>query len=407
MLSTNLLPPEAAEDDPLLDAAAQLEQSAHALDLEDWIMQRLKHPDRETTVNIPLQQEAGATTCTAYRVQHLRAHRHCLGPVQLAPDTHVAELRAAALELTLQYALLDLPLGGSAGAIVCDPAHLTESQLRHAIRHYLAALDVRGDVYATAEYAAAWTSAARHLQGAALVGKPSSIGGVPDRASAIASGWMTLISQLSRSEVGTSACRVSIQGVGAAAMKLASTLQQAGAKVIGLADKSGGIFAQDGLDITMVSHYLAEHRMLYGFSGVDAVGNADVLESDCDVLFLAAAERQVSLHNAAKIKGKLVLEAVSGAITPAAASAVAERGVTVVPALLGTAPRALSWFAEWQSGLRYESPDQETTEAIIRRRVEVIVKQVNSFAAEREVSFADACRLLSLKKFAAVLRLLN
>ncbi len=408
MLSTDLLPPDTGEDDPLLDAAAQLEQSAHALDLEDWIVQRLKHADRETTVNIPLQQEAGAMTCTAYRVQHVRAHRHCFGPVCLTPDAHLAGLRAAALDMTLQFVLLDLPLGGSAGAIVCDPAHLTESELRHTIRHYLAALDTRGDIFAINDYEAAWASAARHLQAAALIGKPSIIGGLPDRASAIASGWLTLLSGfVPQTDAGIAGCRVSIQGVGASAMNLASILQQAGAQVIGLADKSGGILHRGGIDVTNVNRHLAEHRMLYGSPGADAVNNADVLESDCDILVLAAAERQINVHNATKIKARLVLEAADRAITPSAASSLPSRGVTVIPALLGTAPRALGWFAEWQSGLRFESPHQETTGALIRSKLEGIASQVSAFAADQNVPVADACRLLSLKKFAAVLRLLN
>ncbi len=445
MLSTDLLPPDLAEDDPLLDAAAELEKSAHTLDLEDWIIQRLKHADRETTVNIALQKQAGAVTCTAYRVQHARAHRHCLGPVHLTPVTHLAELRAAALDLTLQYALLDLPLGGSAGAILCDPAHLSEPELRHLIRHYLACLDVRGDIFAPAECPGAWTSAARHLQNAALVGKHATVGGLPDAASAIAQGWLTLIAEnikavgttgsavgttesspalqcrdrhsSTTSPVGTAelrgflrnapGCCVSIQGAGASAMKLARMLHQGGATLIGLADKSGGLFRQEGLDIPSVNNHLTENRMLYGFPGADAVSNADVLESNCDVLVLAAAERQVNVHNAARIKAKLVLEAVDRAVTPSAASALCVQDVTVIPALLGTASRALSWFAEWQSGLRYESPDQKMTESMIRHKLEEVARQVSAFAAEQDMPVADSCRLSALKKFAAVMRLLN
>jgi len=427
MLSTDLLPPDIAEDAPLLDAAAELEQLAGVLDLEDWIVRRLKHADREITVNIPLQREESAINCAAYRVQHLRAHRHCLGPARLAPDAHLAELRAAALDLTLQYALFDLPLGGSAGAIVCDPDHLTESELRHAIRDYLAALDTQGDVFAIADYAGAWTSAARHLSNAALVGKHSVLGGLADPASAIANGWLTVISEcVARvfdpsprvanpghkapghgSGVEMAGYRVSVQGVGASAMKLAGMLHQAGAKVIGLADKSGGIFGQTGLDVATVNTHLSEHHMLYACPGAGAVSNADVLESDCDLLVLAAAERQVNRHNTARMKAKVVLEAVPRAITPIAAAALSSRGVTVIPAMLGTAPRTLAWVAEWQSGLRYESLGQQTAGTMICRKLEVIASQVNAFAAEHDVPIADACRLLSLKKFAAVLRLLN
>src|SRR5512146_1622890 len=197
MNSTDLLPLEIIEDDPLLDFAAQLEQSARALDLEDWIVQRLKLPERELTVHLSLRRDSadamsvapplsgagfagqdgdvrGAYPCASLaiaglRVQHYRPRAGCIGPVLLTPDTHINQLRPLALQMTLQCALLDLPLGGSAGAIVCDPSQLSERELRHLVRHYLAALDTRGDIFAPTEFAAAWTAAGRHLGNAALV----------------------------------------------------------------------------------------------------------------------------------------------------------------------------------------------------------------------------------------------
>ena len=163
MNPTDLLPPEILEDDPLLDSAAQLEQSARALDLEDWIVQRLKHPQREITVNLPLRRDSGdALTCAGAPRAALPARAPAaLARCCLSPDAHFAQLRPLALHITLQCALFDLPLGGSAGAIVCDPAQLSERELRHLVRDYLVALDLRGDVFAPAEFAAAWTSASR------------------------------------------------------------------------------------------------------------------------------------------------------------------------------------------------------------------------------------------------------
>ncbi len=423
MNPADLLPPENMEEDPLLDSAAQLEQSARALELEDWIVQRLKHPERETTINLPLLRDSGDTvTCAALRIQHFHPRAGCLGPVLLAPDAHLAQLRPLALHTTLQCALLDLPLGGSAGAIVCDPAQLSERELRHLVREYVAALDLRGDIFAPAEFAAAWTAATRHLEPAALVGKPAILGGIPDPAAAIATGWLTLISETlsaRKSDAHSSqpsipghqpwpvldGCRVALQGFGPAAAALANLLHNAGARIIALADKSGGLFAEPGLDPSAVAAHVATHGLLYGFEGAEPVRNSEVLESACDVLVTAAAERQVNCRSASRIRASLLLEAVSNAITPAAASILSSRGITIIPALLGAAPRTLAWFAEWQHGVVYSAPEQDPTELFISHKLAEIFHRAQSSAASNQLPLPDVCRLLALEKFAAILRL--
>jgi len=410
MNPTDLLPPELLEEDRLLDDAAQLEQSARDLDLEHWIVQRLKHPQRETTVNLPLQRaSSGALTVTGLRVQHLHPRAGCLGPVLLTPDAHLAQFRAVALNLTLQCALFDLPLGGSAGAIVCDPAQLSERELRQLVHDYLAALDVRGDIFVPAEFPTAWTSSANQLEAAVVVGTPAILGGIPDPAAALASGWFALLSGVLSQPPATSYelrnCRVALQGFGPAAAALAHRLHDAGARIVALADKSGGLIADRGLDLPAVAAHVAVQHMLYGFEGAEPVRNSEVLESGCDLLIAAAAERQVNAQNAARIRAPLVLEAVDNAVTTAAASILATRGMTVVPALLGSAPRLLSWFVEWQHGLTYSLPDQGSVEALITRKLADVFQRVRSNAASRKLPLADAARLLALENFAAILRL--
>ena len=145
--------------------------------------------------------------------------------------------------------------------------------------------------------------------------------------------------------------------------------------------------------------------MLYGFDGAEAVRNSEVLESACDVLVAAAAERQVNCQNASRIRASLLLETIPNAITPAAASILASRGITIIPALLGAAPRMLAWFAEWQHGLHYAAPEQAATESLIRHQLTEIFHRAQSFAASQNFSLPDACRLLALEKLAAKLRL--
>ncbi len=407
MNPSDLLPPELAEEDPVLDAAAQMEEAASTLDLEDAIVQRLQRPLREITVHLPLSRDLGETTLiTGYRVQHCRARAGCIGPVLLAPTAHLAQLRPLAQQLTLQCALLNLALGGSAGALVCDPAQMSESELRCLLGAYVSALDVRGDIFAPVNFAAAWTHGDMDL--GCVAGKPAALGGIPDLASAIAAGWFTILSEaVAWRGLALPKCRVAVQGFAPATESLAGRLRQEGARILALADRSGGLLAREELDIDAISAHVAHQGVLYGFASAEAVTNCDVLESAADVLVLADGERQINLQNESRIRAPLILEAAHHAITPAARQRLTSRGTVVVPALLGTAPATLAWFAEWQHGLRYAMPEQEAVESEIGRRILEVLRRIRSAAQAHNRSVADIGLTMALQQFAAVLRVMR
>jgi glutamate dehydrogenase len=135
------------------------------------------------------------------------------------------------------------------------------------------------------------------------------------------------------------------------------------------------------------------------------VSNSEVLESACGVLITAAGERQIGAHNAARVRASLVLEAVSNSVTPAAEAILSARDITVIPALLGAAPRTLAWFSEWQQGLRCAAPEQAVTEFFIRNRLTEIFRRCQVLAADKRVSLPEACRLLALEKLSERWRL--
>jgi glutamate dehydrogenase (NAD(P)+) len=413
MNPSDLLPAELAnlDEDPILDSTAQLEDAARSLDLEERILHRLKHPEREISLNLPLDLDSGdALTCTGELVQHCRACGPCFAPVLLSSDVHLAQLRARALHITMQCALLDLPISGAAAAIVCDPSQLSERELRHLVHEYLWSLsDIAGThsvIFAPADYAAAWTH--RLLPPATVVGKPPALRGLPDLPAAIAAGWLTLISEAAKlRKLAMPSCRVALQGFAPAAAALARLLHQAGARIVALADKSGGLFSDRGLDIPRVCDHVRRHGMLYGFTDAEPVRNADVLEAACDVLITAAAARQVNAQNAARIRAPLVLETVYNAVTPTSAAILESRGMTVIPSLLGAAPATLAGFAEWQHAISFSTPEQAQVESSICRQLSDTFRRVQSAALRRHSALSQACYLLALEQVANVLRLTN
>jgi glutamate dehydrogenase/leucine dehydrogenase len=421
MSAADLLPLEVLgsdrEADHLLDCNLIFERAARALDLEDWVVQRLKQPEREITVNLPLTRDHGdAVTCAAFRVQHSRVRGACLGPVIFAADSQLAELRTTARHMSLQCALLELPMGGSAGALVCDPEQLSERELRRLAKDYVAALqDLTGpyaDVLCPAgNQVAAWmldSYALTHAQldPAAVLGKPASLGGVPDPSAAIACGLGALIQAALQARGGAlRLSRVAIQGFEGATDSLARYLQQHDALVTAVADRSGGLIRSDGIDLQSLRVYLEKNHFVLGYGDADAASNAEVLESACDVLVTAAAERQVNLHNAARVQAKVVLEAVMGAITPGADGILRGHDIMVVPDLLGTCATTLTWFAEWQQATRFAAPQQREVENSVQTRTASSFRSVVAVAEKLRTDLRSAAYLCGLKNLATAVRL--
>src|SRR5512138_1493831 len=127
--------------DPFLEATLEFEEAAHGLDLEPWIVQRLRHAEREVTVSLPLVRDNGqAVTITGLRVQHNTGRGPTIGPLRLSAAAHLHQMKAVAMRLTWQCALLDLPFGGASGALVANAQEFTERELKTVFKDYINAL---------------------------------------------------------------------------------------------------------------------------------------------------------------------------------------------------------------------------------------------------------------------------
>lgn len=420
MDTMQMLPQEfihAEENDPYVDFSASLEQACRRLDLDDWVLLRLKHPEREITLNLSLLRDnGGAVNVTAYRAQHSRFRGPSLGPVLMSPDVHLIQLRALAAEMTLQCALLDLLLGGAAGALVIDPDQFSERELHHLVGDYVVALrDVIGpscDILAPAgnEFTAAWSAngyafSHQHAEPAAVVGKPAGLGGISDAASVTAAGVVALIEQALSPKLPLNRARIAMQGFGHVGQAIAQRLHRAGARVVAVADRSGGLMRYGGMDVSALCYYAQEQGIIYGFPSADAAENAEVLESDCDVLLLGAAAGQVGAHNAEYLRAHVVIEGVYGAVTAPAERVLDSRGIVAVPALLGTASQTAVWASEWQHGIRYSVPMAAEVEQTVRGRMTQAFDAAQACAEKHEIPLRGAAEMVAVEKLAAGFRL--
>jgi len=438
MTTHDLLPPIVIDEefDAYLESTLELEEAARALDLESWIVERLRHPERETTANLVLVRDNGdALPVTALRVQHSSARGPRLGGIRLSPHAQLGETRALAMNMTWQCALLDLPFGGSAGALVCDPGKLSERELRHLSNDYVAALrgilgpatDVLMEDLGSNPQVLAWmldahARATGHLEPAAVAGKPAVLFGLPAHADASAQGLFDTIRMVAEASgrqlagapneaavasLGSklAGLRIALQGIGQTGSALARLLSDAGARLVAVADISGAIRLDDGLPVPALLEWVASKGVLLGFPEGEQVGNAELLETGCDVLVLAAAPRQITAANAVRIHAPLVVEAVEDAITRAANEILEEHGVTVVPALLAGAGATAAAYLEWSRNLQHEGFLLDGVEENIRLRMEAAYGEAHRAAQRYHVSLRRGALIAAVEKVAAALRL--
>jgi glutamate dehydrogenase (NAD(P)+) len=155
-----------------------------------------------------------------------------------------------------------------------------------------------------------------------------------------------------------------------------------GCKVIGISDITGGYVNRNGIDISSAIAYAQEHHSLDGFQGGLHVTNAELLETECDVLVPAALEKVLTAENAERVNAKLIVEGANGPTTPEADHILQRKGTVIVPDIIGNAGGVIVSYFEWvQDRQGYFWKESEVNERLEEQLL-------TNFRAVREVALA-------------------
>ncbi|HEV3037450.1 MAG TPA: Glu/Leu/Phe/Val dehydrogenase dimerization domain-containing protein [Candidatus Angelobacter sp.] len=137
--------------------------------------------------------------------------------------------------------------------------------------------------------------------------------------------------------------RVLIQGFGVVGAGVASHLNRAGAKIVGVSDFKKAVLARDGADLdTLIAAknengVLSEDRLPRSYI---LASRDDLLIQPADVLVLAAGSYLVDGGLAARIQAPLVVEGANLALMPDARNILHGNGVRVVPDVVANSASA-------------------------------------------------------------------
>ena len=349
-------------------AIAQFNRAAHFLDLPADIIDYMRYPRREFTVNFPVRRDDNTIEMfTGYRVHHSTILGPSKGGIRYSVHVDLNEVRALAMWMTWKCALMKLPFGGAKGGVVVDPRQLSYNELERVTRRYASELvpmlspqsDIPAPDMGTTPQMMAWimdtySMTMGYSVPAVVTGKPLSIGGSEGRVVATGRGVILAMMEALKRQGRTDAetIRVAVQGFGNVGSNAAHYAHSQGFRVIAVSDIDGGIYNPNGLDIPALLTYYDKNARLAGFPDAETVTNAELLTLPCDVLVPAAMEGQITGDNADAIQADLIVEAANGPTTPEADDILNDRGVLLIPDILANAGGVAVSYFEWVQDLQ-------------------------------------------------------
>ncbi|WDI41887.1 Glu/Leu/Phe/Val dehydrogenase dimerization domain-containing protein [Bremerella sp. P1] len=344
----------------------QFLKAAQIMSLDENLRERLLFPQRTLVVTLPFRRDryTHVETVFGYRVQHLLTMGPTKGGIRYHEDVGLGEVSALAMWMTWKCALMRLPFGGAKGGVRIDPTVLTSHEMQRLTRRYTMEIiemigpekDIPAPDMGTNEQVMAWLMDTYSQQlgysvPTIVTGKPVALGGSLGRREATGRGLVYVIEEAAKvmglSMPGATAV---VQGFGNVGSNTARLLEELGTKVVGVSDVSTGLYNPKGLSVTDLLQYVADNRVLKGYPHADEVSNQELLELKCDILAPCALQNQITASNVEKLQCKMVAEGANGPTTLEADEILKERGVFVVPDVLGNAGGVTVSYFEWVQG---------------------------------------------------------
>jgi len=409
------------ELNPFEIAKRQLDEAVEILGLDPGVHAVLREPMRELHVTIPLRMDDGSVRAfKGFRVQYNDARGPAKGGIRFHPDETIDTVRALAAWMTWKTAVVDIPLGGGKGGIVCNPKEMSQGELERLSRGYIRQVgrilgpesDVPApDVYTNSQIMAwmmdEYSAMHGHSVPGVITGKPLALGGSAGREDATARGGMYCIREAAEGlGLELQGATAAIQGYGNAGYYAEALGEELlGLKVVAVSDSRGAILNEDGLERGRVKAHKDEVGTCVGVDGCDTITNEELLELDVDVLIPAALENVITAHNAGRIRAKIVAELANGPTTPEADRILFENGVYVIPDFLCNAGGVVvSYFEGVQNTYNYYWALEEVHDRL-DKKMTAAFRAVRQTAQAKGVHNRLAAYLVAVARVAGAMKL--
>ena len=412
-------------------AQAQFDKVAAMLELDEATRALLRWPMREHSFAIPVHMDDGRThVFRGFRVQHNDARGPSKGGIRFHPQETHDTVRALAMWMTWKCAVVDIPLGGAKGGVVCDPHHLSLREQERICRGWVRQIardigpeqDVPApDVMTNAQHMLWMLDEYEVIHGARrpgfITGKPVGMGGSLGRTEATGYGVVFALREALR-ELGIDprSTRASVQGFGNVAQYAIRLYQQMGGKTTCVScwdqkDQTSYAYRRDeGVDIDELL------TITDAFGGIDKTRAAKLgyqvlpgdawIEQPVEVLIPAAIENQITPETVGRIhpKVKVVAEGANGPTTTEADVVLKDRNIYVLPDFLANAGGVTcSYFEQVQSNANYYWSKDEVL-GKLDVKMTTAFHAVHELARKRKIYMRDAAYVIAINRVAQACR---
>ncbi len=413
-------------------AQQQFDRVAETLGLDQATRDLLRNPDKEFHFNIPVRMDDGSTQVfRGFRVQHNDSRGPCKGGIRFHPQETVDTVRALATWMTWKCAVVDIPLGGGKGGVICDPHNLSMREQELICRGWVRQVgravgpvqDIPApDVMTSGQHMMWMLDEYEKLNGGhfpgMITGKPLGQGGSEGRTEATGYGVVyTLREALIRKGVDIKTTTASIQGFGNVAQFAIALYHILGGKTICVSswdqtDSCSYTFKRDsGIDLdelrAMTDRFGGIDKDKAKAAGYEVLSGDAWIEQDVDILMPCALENQVNADTVKNVSDqvKFMAEGANGPTTPEADEALAAKGVFVIPDFLCNAGGVTcSYFEQVQCNMNFFWPKDEVLE-----RLDTIMTKafhaVTDLAEQHDVIMRDAAYMIAIQRVAESCRL--
>jgi glutamate dehydrogenase (NAD(P)+) len=378
------------------------------------ILEQIKQCNAVYRMHFPVKIGDNIEVVKAYRVQHSHHKLPCKGGIRFATSVNLDEVMALAALMTYKCAIVNVPFAGAKGGISIDPKKYSPYELEKITRRYTSELikknfigpgiDVPAPDYGTGEREMAWivdtyiSMRPGEIDALGCVtGKPVTQGGVRGRREATGLGVFYGLREVCKMPdimkklgltTGVEGKKIIVQGLGNVGYHSAKFFEEAGAKIIALAEYEGAIHNKEGLNVEAVFQHRKSTGSILNFPGASNIPNsADALELECDILIPAALENVINQDNAERVKAKIIGEAANGPLTPEADEIFIKKGTLVVPDMYLNAGGVTVSYFEWLKNLshvRYGRMEKRFTENQNRQMLEQLENVTGKRVADKD-----------------------
>jgi glutamate dehydrogenase len=413
-------------------AQRQFDAVADKLQLDAGIRDLLRWPQREYHFTIPVRMDDGSVKVfRGFRVQHNDARGPAKGGIRFHPQETVDTVRALATWMTWKCAVVDIPLGGGKGGVICDPHHLSPREqeavcrgwVRQVARNIGPLQDVPAPDVMTNPQHMVWMLdeyekiAGGHFPGV-ITGKPVEVGGSLGRTEATGYGVIyTVREALKRKKIKIEGVKASIQGFGNVAQYAAKLLIELGGSVVAVScwdndDRKAYTYAKaDGIDADFLLSITDRFGTIDKDKAVKAgykIEDGDAwIAKDVQVLIPAAIENQVTAETVKRIHRnvKIIAEGANGPTTPEADAVLKERGVYAIPDFLANAGGVTcSYFEQVQCNTNFFWPKVEVLQRLDQKMTSAF-NAVADLADDAGEYMRDAAYMIAIQRVATACHL--